>query len=53
MYHRIHDGSETSVIIGDNARGQEDYVMFTKFWPKSIAKLLTKVYSLAEKSNDL
>ncbi len=53
MYHRIHDGSETSVIIGDNARGQEDYVMFTKFWPKPIAKLLTKVYSLAEKSNDL
>ena len=53
MYHRIHDGSETSVIIGDNARGQEDYMMFTKFWPKCIAKLLNRVYSTAEKSNEL
>lgn len=52
MYHRIHEGSETSIIIGDNARSQEDYIMFQKFWPKWIAKILTKIYSLSEKSNE-
>lgn len=51
MYHRIHEGSETSIIIGDNARSQEDYVMFQKFWPKCIARILTKIYSSSEKSN--
>lgn len=53
MYHRIHEESETSIIIGDNARSQEDYQMFCKFWPKPIAKLLTKIYSQSEKSNEL
>ena len=53
MCHRIHEESETSIILGDNARGEEDFVMFCKFWPKPIAKLLTKVYSTAEKSNEL
>lgn len=31
MGHRIHEESETSVIIGDNARSKEDYEMFCKF----------------------
>lgn len=53
MYHRIHQESETSNIIGDSARSQEDYQMFCKFWPRSIAKLITKVYSLSEKSNEI
>lgn len=53
MYHRIHEGSETSVIIGDNARSKEDFVMYCKFWPHPIAKLLTKFYSSSEKSNEL
>ena len=52
-YHRIHDESETSRIIGDNARGKEDYIMFKKFWPSPIARILTKVYGTSEKSNDL
>ena len=30
MGHRIHEESETSVIIGDNARSKEDYEMFCK-----------------------
>ena len=51
--HRIHEDSETSKILGDNARIKEDYVMFCKFWPKFIAKILTKVYGTSEKSNDL
>lgn len=53
MYHRIHEESETSVILGDNARNEEDYIMFRKFWPVQIAKLLAKVYAKSEKSNEL
>lgn len=53
MMHRIHEDSETSKILLDNARTEEDYVMFCKFWPKFIAKMLTKIYGNSEKSNDL
>ncbi|HIT91073.1 MAG TPA: glycosyltransferase [Candidatus Merdenecus merdavium] len=53
MYHRIHEESETSAVIGDIGRHTEDYVMFCKFWPKPIAKVLTKIYSTSESSNDL
>lgn len=53
MYHRIHEESETSKVLGDNARGQEDYEMFCKFWPKSIAKLFVRLYASAEQSNEL
>lgn len=53
MYHRIHEGSETSAIIGDNARTIEDYQMFLKFWPQPIAKLIAKVYAKSEDSNQV
>lgn len=53
MYHRIHEGSETSIIIGDHARKNEDFEMFCKFWPKSIARILSGVYAKSEKSNEL
>ena len=52
-FHRIHEDSETSKILGDNARTREDFVMFCKFWPKGIARILTKLYGTSEKSNDL
>ena len=52
-YHRIHEDSETSNILADHARSQEDYIMFRKFWPKPIAKILTKLYSTSEQSNEL
>lgn len=51
--HRIHEDSETSHILQDNQRKQEDYTMFCKFWPKWIARILTKAYSESEKSNEL
>ena len=51
MGHRIHGDSETTAILGDLARSAEDYEMFCKFWPKPIAKILTKVYSTSENSN--
>lgn len=53
MGHRIHKESETSLILNDHARSAEDYEMFCKFWPKPIARILVKVYSASEKSNDV
>lgn len=53
MYHRIHEESETTLILGDKARTEEDLVMFRKFWPVPIAKVLAKLYSNSEKSNKL
>lgn len=53
MYHRIHEDSETSNIIGDNARTTEDLIMFKKFWPECIAKWIAGVYAMSEKSNKL
>lgn len=53
MSHRIHEESATTAIIQDNARVEENYVMFCKFWPKSIARLINKLYTKSEKSNEL
>lgn len=53
MLHRIHPGSTTSQVLGEGGRTQQDYEMFCKFWPKWIAKMLTKAYGLSEKSNNL
>ena len=53
MRHRIHQDSETSAILGDHARNEEDYQMFRKFWPKPIARFLANLYSKSEQSNNL
>lgn len=53
MYHRIHEESETSAIIHDNKRSDEDVLMYQKFWPSPIVKLLVKLYASGQKSNDL
>ena len=49
--HRIHEESETSAAIGDSVRTKEDNVMFCKFWPKPIARMLQKIYATSENSN--
>lgn len=51
MAHRIHGGSETSAIIKEHQRGQEDYRIFCKFWPMWIAKCISGVYRASEKGN--
>jgi|AKZA01.1.fsa_nt_gi Glycosyl transferase family 2. len=51
MGHRVHDLSTTTEIINDNIRTKEDLVMFSKFWPKPISKLLNKWYIKSEESN--
>ena len=53
MCHRIHEDSATTAIIKDNARVEENYVMFCKFWPKWIAKIINYFYTKSEKSNSL
>ncbi|MGI5896951.1 MAG: glycosyltransferase [Oscillospiraceae bacterium] len=53
MMHRVHEDSETSAVLKDNVRTQEDYEMFCKFWPRWIAKRLTHAYASSEKSNQL
>ncbi len=53
MCHRIHEGSETSRVIGESLRSGEDEQMFRLFWPQGVARALTKFYSTSEKSNDL
>ena len=51
MMHRIHEESETTKIINDNIRTNEDFEIFIKFWPKFIAKILAKIYKRGEQSN--
>lgn len=48
-YHRIHDGQETVKTINDNVRIKEDYDMFSKFWPKPIAKGISHFYKKSER----
>lgn len=51
MYHRIHEESETSNLIGNNVRIEEDYKMLCVFWPKWVAKILMLFYKDAVKTN--
>ncbi len=52
-YHRIHEESATTAIIGDKVRSKEDFEMFCRFWPGAIAKGLVKLYSKSENSNHM
>lgn len=51
MRHRIHEESETSNLIENNLRLEEDYLMFRKFWPEWIAKKLMNKYKRAIYTN--
>ena len=53
MGHRISEESTTTDIIKSGIRTKEDYEIYCKFWPKIIAKILTKVYKNSEKSNNI
>lgn len=52
MYHRIHEESETSHIIADNTRENEDLAMLERFWPKPIARFINRFYSRSLESNE-
>ena len=51
MYHRIHGDSETTALIEDETRTKEDTYMLEQFWPRPIARVLSKLYSTSQKSN--
>ena len=51
MLHRVHEGSETTRLIADHTRSQEDLEMFRRFWPEGIAKWLETRYAKSEESN--
>ena len=53
MGHRIHAESETSASIGDNKRTQEEFEMFCKFWPVSVARVLSRHYARAQDFNQV
>lgn len=53
MCHRIHSASTTSEMIENQTRRNEDFEIFCRFWPRPIAKFISKVYSTGEKSNAL
>jgi glycosyltransferase involved in cell wall biosynthesis len=47
MSHRIHSGAETSKGIKDNRRKNEDRILFTKLWGKTLGSMVSKIYSLS------
>lgn len=51
MGHRVHEESTTTEIIQNKIRTKEDLIMFQKFWPSSIAKLLNHFYVKSESNN--
>lgn len=53
MCHRIHADSATTAIIQDKGRVEENYVMYCKFWPKPVARLINRFYTKSENSNEL
>lgn len=53
MQHRIHEESETSNLIENNVRLEEDYEMFKRFWPEWIAKRLMNKYKKAIETNKM
>ena len=51
MYHRIHNDSETTVNTLDKNRETEEFMMYQRYWPTVIAKLLMRVYVKNQKGN--
>lgn len=53
MQHRIHEESETSNLIENNTRLEEDLLMLKRYWPEPIAKFIMKFYKKAIKTNQM
>lgn len=47
MLHRIHASSETTAAIRQGVRAAEDRLMFEALWPRPIARLLARAYTLS------
>ena len=53
MYHRIHEESETSALIENNVRLDEDFEILCQLWPKWIAKIIMHFYKNAIITNEI
>lgn len=53
MQHRIHEESETSNLIENNVRLEEDLLMLKRYWPSPIAKFIMRFYKKAVKTNKM
>lgn len=51
MMHRIHEESTTTEVINAGKRTNEDFRMMCLFWPKYIARIISRVYANSEKNN--
>lgn len=51
MLHRIHEDSETSDGIKAGYRTSEDLDLLCRIWPRPIARLIAKSYTIAYRSN--
>lgn len=52
MGHRVHNESTTTELINDRTRTKEDLIMFKRFWPEWVAKIINKFYVKAEDNNN-
>lgn len=46
-YYRVHDGATSKEFIVDHRREKEDLIMFEKFWPRWIARIIMIFYKKA------
>ena len=50
LYHRMNDENQSAKLIStDNSRYNEEFDIFSRLWPRPIAKLIMKLYSHAYK----
>ncbi len=53
VLHRIYAGSATTRGLHTQQRQREDATIFALFWPKPIARLFSRIYTLAYRSNEV
>lgn len=53
MGHRVHEGSETTNLTKSGERSKEEFLMLRRFWPRFIAKIISKHYAAAADSNNI
>lgn len=51
-FKRLHEESETNETIQNGARYKDDIYMFSRIWPKAIAKIIAKIYTKSYAVND-
>ena len=51
VQNRIHIGSETTALLNNGIRQQEELILFQLMWGKTIAGLIAKIYAVGHKAN--